>query len=136
LDNLTFRSVATKFVCNNHVFTIFHRLALSASNQFWEIGVIIFSEKESLLVAKKVFLVVIFECKAGRGACGGKAEFIDNFFPQFVMRYSLASAFFAYGFVEFEEVKFLAADLRDFDLSDAFGAPVFREVFLKFVFLF
>ena len=81
-------------------------------------------------------MIVIFECEAGRGTCGRKAEFIDNFFPQFVMRYSLTSAFFADGFVEFEEVKFLAADLRDFDLSDAFGAPVFREVFLKFVFLF
>ncbi len=89
-----------------------------------------------MLVAEKIFLIVIFECKAGRGTCGRKAEFIDDFFPKFVMGYGLAPAFFADGFVEFEQVKFLTADLRDFDLSDAFGAPVFGEVFLKFVFLF
>ena len=52
------------------------------------------------------------------------------------MRNSLAASFLAYGFIKFEEIKFLSADLWDFDLGDALGAPVFSEVFLKFTFLF
>jgi hypothetical protein len=48
----------------------------------------------------------------------------------------LPPAFFAYGFVKFEKIKFLATDLWYFDLGDSLGAPVFGEVFLKFTFLF
>ena len=79
---------------------------------------------------------MIFEGETGRGAGGGKAELVDDFLPEFIMRNGLATAFFTDGFVEFEEIKFLSTDLWYFDLSDAFGVPVFGKVFLKFTFLF
>lgn len=81
-------------------------------------------------------MVVIFEGEAGRSTGGGETEFVDNLLPEFVMRYCLASTFFADGFIKFKKVKFLASDLRDFDLSNAFGTPIFGEVFLEFAFLF
>jgi len=79
---------------------------------------------------------VIFESKACRGTGGRKAELIDDFFPQFIVGDSLATAFFANGFVKFEEIELLSTNLWYFDLGDPFRAPIFGEVFLKFTFLF
>ena len=81
-------------------------------------------------------MVVIFEGEAGRGACGGETELVNDLLPEFVVRYCLTTAFFAYSFVEFEKVEFLTTDLGDFDLSDAFGTPILSKVFLEFAFLF
>lgn len=79
---------------------------------------------------------MVFEGEAGGGACGGQAKLVDNFLPEFVMGNRLSTTFFADCFVQFVEIKFLSTDLGDFDLGDAFGAPIFGEVFLKFTFLF
>lgn len=81
-------------------------------------------------------MVVIFEGKAGRSACGWKAKLINDFFPEFIVGYCLAATFFADGFVEFEKIELLSTDLWYFDLSDAFGAPILSKVFLEFALLF
>jgi len=67
---------------------------------------------------------VIFQCKTGRSAGGRETELIHNLLPHFVMRDSLASSLFADGFVKFIKVEFLASNLWDFDLGDAFRCPV------------
>lgn len=79
---------------------------------------------------------MIFKRKTGGSAGGGKAELVNDLFPELVVRNSLAASFLAYGFVKFEKIKLLSSDLGDLDLSDAFGTPILAQVFLKFTFLF
>ena len=79
---------------------------------------------------------MVFEGEGGRGAGGGEAELINDFLPKLVVRDRLAAALLADCFVEFVEIEFLAADLRNLDLGDPLRSPVLVEVLLKFVLLF
>lgn len=79
---------------------------------------------------------MIFEGEAGRGASGGEAELIDDFFPEFVVGDRLASSFFADGLIKLIEVELLPAYLWNFDLRDALARPVLAQVLLEFVLLF
>ena len=121
------------FVAPSHPW---HGLAGPAGDEFGQIGPIIFSEVEPLLIAEQIFLVVIFQGEAGRSTGGGEAELVDNFLPHLVMGDSLAATLLADGSVQFVEVEFLAADLRDLDLCDTLGRPVLFQVLFEFRSLF
>jgi hypothetical protein len=79
---------------------------------------------------------MIFEGEGSGGAGGGKPKFIDDFFPEFVVRDRLPSSLFTDCFVEFIEVELLSSNLRYFDIADALGGPVLVQMLLKFVLLF
>ena len=69
-------------------------------------------------------MVVVFEGEAGGSAGGGESKLIDDLFPHFVVGDGLATALFADGLVEFEEVELLSTDLGYFDLGDALRGPI------------